>query len=107
MTYKVTFEPLSTTVEVDPALYPYGHTGRPGSLLDIAITHGVRIEHACGGTAVCSTCHVEVVRGSENLSPAEDHELDLIDAVPGATLNTRIACQAVVKGDVTVRLPKA
>ena len=51
-TYKVTFEPTGVTVEVDPALYPYTKTGLPGSLLDIALSHGVQIEHACGGVGV-------------------------------------------------------
>ena len=73
------------TVEVDPELYPYGKAGRPGSLLDIALTHGVQIEHACGGVGVCATCHVIVAKGEENLSPPTDEELDRADYAPGAT----------------------
>ena len=104
--YKVTFQPTGVTVEADPALYPYGKHGRPGSLLDIALRHGVHIEHACGGVAVCGTCHVLVTEGLGNLSPPSDEELDLLDAVPGAKLNSRLACQAVVAGDVTVTAPQ-
>ena len=103
--YKVTFEPAGITVEVDPDLYPYSKAGRPGSLLDIALTHGVQIEHACGGVGVCATCHVIVVKGAENLSPAADEELDRVDYAPGATPQSRLACQAVVQGDVTVNVP--
>lgn len=103
--YKVTFEPMSVTVEVDPELYPYGKSGQPGSVLDIALTHGVQIEHACGGVGVCATCHVIVVTGAENLSPPTDDELDRADYAPGATPQSRLACQAVVQGDVTVRVP--
>ncbi len=103
--HKVTFEPAGVTVEVDPAEYPLGRAGSPGSLLDIALAHDVAIEHACGGAGVCGTCHVIVECGMENLSEPDDDELDVIDNVPGNTLNSRIACRAVVNGDVTVTIP--
>ena len=103
--YKVTFEPVGMTVEADPDLYPYGRHGRPGSVLDIALSHGFEIEHACGGVGVCATCHVVVTKGAENLSPATDDELDAVDAAANPTPDSRLACQAVVHGDVTVRIP--
>jgi len=103
--YKVTFLPQNVAVEVDPELYPYGRVGEPGSILDIAITHGVQIEHACGGVGVCATCHVIIDGGMENLSQATDEELDRVDYAPNSTPTSRLACQAVVKGDVTVRIP--
>ena len=103
--YNVTFEPAGVTVQVDPAEYPYGHHGRPGSLLDIALAHGVEIEHTCGGVGACSTCHVIVQSGWENLSEAADEELDRVELAPGNTVRSRLACQAVVGGDVTVRVP--
>ena len=103
--YKVTFEPMGVTVEVDPSFYPYGKHGRPGSLLDIALTHGLEIDHACGGVGVCATCHVIVAKGMENLSPVTDDELDRVDSAPNNALNSRLACQAVVQGDVTVTVP--
>lgn len=103
--YKVTFRPADVTVEVDPSLYPYGRHGEPGSLLDIALTHGVEIEHACGGVGVCSTCHVIVDDGQANLSSPDDDELDLVEQAPGNTLHSRLACKAVVRGDVAVTIP--
>jgi 2Fe-2S ferredoxin len=104
-TYKVIFEPAGVSVDADPAKYPYGHNGRPGSVLDIALSHGVLIEHTCGGVGACSTCHVIIRKGMENLSPAEDEELDRVDLAPGNTIDSRLACQAVVRGDVTVMVP--
>ncbi len=104
--FAVTFQPMGITVEADPSLYPYGRHGRTGSLLDIALTHGVHIEHACGGVGVCATCHVLVTDGAENLSEPGDDEMDHLDAVPGVKLNSRLACQAVVAGDVTVTVPE-
>jgi len=103
--YKVTFLPANVTVEVDPSLYPYGSHGEPGSVLDIAVTHGVEIEHACGGVGVCATCHIIVEKGMENLSDPSDDELDRVDYAPSSTPQSRLACMAVVKGDVTIRIP--
>jgi ferredoxin, 2Fe-2S len=104
-TYTVRFEPAGVAVRVDPAAYPYGHHGLPGSVLDIALAHGVDIEHTCGGVGACSTCHVIVEDGGDNLSQAADEELDRVELAPGNTVRSRLACQAVVRGDVTVRVP--
>ena len=73
--HKVIFNPPGVIVEARAELYPYGTHGKPGSLLDIALTHGVSIEHACGGAGVCGTCIVEVKQGMENLSEAGDDEI--------------------------------
>lgn len=91
---------------VDPATHSCGKHGRPGSLLDIALANGLRIEHSCGGVAVCGTCHVIVTSGMDHLSQASDDEMDVVAGIPGSTLNSRLACQAIVEGDVTVTIPK-
>jgi 2Fe-2S ferredoxin len=101
----VTFEPAGVTVEHDPAVAPAKARGRPGCLLDVALTSGVGIEHACGGAGVCGTCHVIVTKGTDGLSPPTDDELDVVDLAPAHTPESRLACQAVVRGDVTVRVP--
>ena len=103
--YKVTFNPGNVTVEVNPELYPYGKHGDPGSLLDIALAKGVHIEHACGGVGVCATCHVIVTEGMKNLSEPTDDELDCVEKAPGNTPNSRLACKAVVNGNVPVTIP--
>ena len=104
---KVTFLPEGKTVEFESGKLPYDEHGKPESLLDVAINFGVHIEHACGGSCACTTCHVIVKQGDENLepNPADDDELDRLDQAPGLTLHSRLACQAVVKGDVTVEIP--
>ena len=104
--HTVTFQPMSVTVQADPDRYPYGSDGRPGSLLDIALAHGVDIQHACGGVGACATCHVIVVAGMDHLSEADDDELDDLDLAPGVTPDSRLACRAVVAGDVTVTVPQ-
>jgi len=104
--HTVTFLPSGVTVEVDPADMPANRCGRPGCLLDIALAGGVEVEHACEGQCLCGTCHVIVEQGMENLTEPGDDELDVISQVPGNTLKSRLACQAVVKGDVTVAVPR-
>ena len=102
---KVTFLPMNVTVDVDEEEYPYGDHGLPGSLLDIALKHGISIEHACGGNCACTTCHVIIKKGIENLSEMEEDESDKLDTATGVTLQSRLACQSVVKGDVVVEIP--
>jgi 2Fe-2S ferredoxin len=104
---KVTFLPEGKTVEFESGKLPYDEHGKPESVLDVAINFGVQIEHACGGRCACTTCHVIVKQGDANLSPnpADDDELDRLDQAPGLTLHSRLACQAVVTGDVTVEIP--
>ena len=102
---KVTFLPGDITVEFDPETMPYSGHGKPGSLLDIALNFGIDLEHACGGNCACTTCHVIVRKGEENLSEMEDDEADKVDEAAGVTLHSRLGCQAVVKGDVVVEIP--
>jgi 2Fe-2S ferredoxin len=102
---KVTFINPDKTVEFESGKLPYDDHGKPESLLDIAIHFGIQLEHACGGKCACTTCHVIVKSGDEHLSEADDDELDRLDMAPGLTLHSRLGCQAVVTGDVTVEIP--
>jgi len=104
--HKVTFLPLNRTVEVDDAAYPLADHGKPGSLLDIALAHEIHLEHNCGGSCACTTCHVVVKEGAEHLSEMEGDEEDRLDMAEGLTIRSRLGCQAVVRGDVTVEIPK-
>jgi ferredoxin, 2Fe-2S len=105
-TYKVTFLPLNKTVEVDDEKYPLADHGKPGSLLDIALAHGIELEHNCGGSCACTTCHVIVKEGEDNLSDMAEDEEDRLDTAEGLTIHSRLGCQAVVRGDVVVEIPK-
>jgi len=102
---KVTFLPANVTVEFDPATLPYHEHGKPCSLLDIALNFGLHIEHACGGNCACTTCHVVVKNGDANLTPMDDDEADRLDMAADLTLHSRLGCQAIVTGDVTIDIP--
>ena len=104
--HKVTFLPLNKTVEVDDAKYPLADHGKPGSLLDIALANDIHLEDNCGGSCACTTCHVIVKDGADNLSEMEGDEEDRLDMAEGLTIRSRLGCQAVVRGDVTVEIPK-
>jgi adenylate cyclase len=77
-------------------------TGYRGmTLLEIAFANGVPHVALCGGHARCTTCRVVVERGAQNLSAPESAELAMlaeVESPPG----TRLACQAVARGPVTL-----
>lgn len=102
---KVTFANTGQTVEFESGKLPYQAHGKPESILDVALNFGIQLEHACGGSCACTTCHVVVKAGDQNLSEADDDELDRLDTAAGLTLHSRLGCQAVVKGDITIEIP--
>ena len=91
--------------DVNLASMPYQHHGLPGSLLDVALNVGLPLEHVCGGNCACTTCHVIVTAGEQNLTPLEDDEADRLDTAWDLTPHSRLACQAVVRGDVECEIP--
>jgi 2Fe-2S ferredoxin len=105
--YAITFLPMNEKVEVDPAELPYSRDGQKGSILEIALGHGIDIDHACGGVCACSTCHVIVREGIDSIPEATDDEEDQLDNAPGLTPTSRLACQAVPDGsrDLVVEIP--
>jgi 2Fe-2S ferredoxin len=106
--FKITFQPMNVTVEVDPDKIPYGVTGLPGSILDIALSHGISIDHSCGGVCACSTCHVIVRQGGDSLSDMIEAEEDQLSFAPGLTPSSRLSCQSVPNGtrDLVVEVPE-
>jgi 2Fe-2S ferredoxin len=105
--FKVTFQNAGKTIEVDPTKLPYGATGLPGSLLDIALGSGIEVDHACGGVCACSTCHLFVKEGLDSCSEATEEELDMLDMAPDLKPTSRLGCQCVPNGekDIVVEIP--
>ena len=104
---KVTFiiDGERLTVEYEDGTLPYSQHGKPGSLLDIAKHFDVPLEHACGGSCACTTCHVIVREGAAHLTEMEEDEADRLDLAWDPTPQSRLGCQAVVTGDVVCELP--
>ncbi len=72
-------------------------SGKMGdSLLDVALGNRIYLEHTCGGSCACSTCHVHVIEGEAYLSEAGDTELDQLELAPGFRPDSRLACQAII-----------
>lgn len=104
-TIKLTLLPENRVIEFDPATMPFSEHGKKCSILDVCLNHSAHLEHACGGSCACTTCHVIVKSGEEHLTPMDDDEADRLDMAPGLTLHSRLGCQAVMSGDVTVEIP--
>ena len=102
---KIRIEPQGIDVEFDPDRPPLSGFGRPGSILDILLAQGVEIDHVCGGNCSCATCHVLVLEGLENLPEISEDEDDRLDTAQGLTEASRLACQAIPRGDITIRIP--
>ena len=104
---KVTFikDGKETTVEFEQGKLPFDGHGLPESFLDLAMHAGIHLEHACGGSCACTTCHVIVREGEQHLSEMQDDEADRLDTAWGLTQQSRLGCQAVISGDVVCELP--
>jgi 2Fe-2S ferredoxin len=94
------------TFDVDIGSMPYRHHGLPGSLLDVALNLGVALDHVCGGNCACTTCHVIVRSGMDHLTEMTDDEADRLDTAWDLTPRSRLACRAVVRGDVVCEIPE-
>ena len=106
-TYKVTFLPVGKQIEILPGKIPEGVDGLPGSLLSIALSAGLDLDHSCGGVCACSTCHVILREGMENCNEASEDEEDMLELAPGLEPGSRLACQCIPDGtsDLTVEVP--
>lgn len=105
---KVTFimrDKTERTVEFESGALEYQFHGLPESFLDVAMNFGIPLEHACGGSCACTTCHLVIRKGMENLSEMEEKEADRLDTAWDLTTMSRLGCQAVIKGDVVAEFP--
>lgn len=104
---KITFLPANKILEYDRKSLPYSDHGKPGSILDVCLNHDIHLEHACGGSCACTTCHIVVKKGANLLSEMTDEEADRLDMAADLTLHSRLGCQAVVEsdGEIVLEIP--
>lgn len=64
---------------------------------------GIDILHRCGGYGRCATCRVEVLAG--DAGPRTQREIDRLADEANLPPHTRLSCQVLVGGDLTLRVP--
>ena len=106
--YRITFIPMNKNIEVLYDQISMEGDGLPGSILNIALSNGIEMDHSCGGVCACSTCHIVVRQGLDSCNEATDDEEDMLDLAPGLETQSRLACQCVPDGseDIIVEIPE-
>jgi len=81
---------------------------KPGDkLIEVALDHGVDIEHACEKACACTTCHVIVREGFDSLEESDETEDDLLDKAWGLEPDSRLSCQVEIGDeDLVIEIPK-
>ncbi|WP_422008595.1 2Fe-2S iron-sulfur cluster-binding protein [Roseivirga pacifica] len=70
------------------------------SLMEVLKASEYNILATCGGMALCATCHVEVLEGADKLPELNDPEYDMLDTLPDATPDSRLACQLRISDEM-------
>jgi len=86
---KIRFDPDGVETEVP--------TGT--SILDAARQGGAQVGSACGGVCACSTCHVYVKEGFDDLSEPSEREEDIIEKAFDVKAYSRLGCQSKMTED--------
>jgi len=89
---------------VDPEALPTHEEGHTGSILSILLANGVELDHTCGGVCACCTCHIYVRAGMDSTNEPIEEEEDQLDFAPALEEDSRLACQCVPDGSVTVEV---
>jgi len=81
---------------------------KPGeSICDAALRNGLEIEHACEMSCACTTCHVHIREGFDELPEADELEEDFLDKAWGVDPDSRLSCQVIVEdADLVVEIPR-
>lgn len=92
---RIVIRNLGKTVEV---------SGFSKTILKAVQEAGIDWMHACGGKGRCTTCKAIILEGENSLEPLTAAEIryqhqGLLRS------GQRLACQAIVTGDITVQVP--
>ncbi|MBR9917112.1 2Fe-2S iron-sulfur cluster binding domain-containing protein [bacterium] len=75
------------------------------SILDAALDNDINLHHNCGAVCACSTCHVYIDKGMDDLPEITDKEEDFIDRAINPQINSRLGCQCIISSDIEVTIP--
>lgn len=67
------------------------------SLMELLKAAEYDILATCGGMALCATCHIQIIEGWNHLEEASDTEMDMLDTLPDARSDSRLACQIRIR----------
>jgi ferredoxin len=70
------------------------------SLMEVLKASDHNILATCGGMALCATCHVQVLEGPDKYFHPSSVELDLLDTLPHAGVDSRLACPLRISEDM-------
>ena len=79
--------------------------GDGDTILDAALDNDLHLNHNCGAVCACSTCHVYIDKGMNDLPEISDKEEDFIDRAENPKINSRLACQCIVSSNIEVTIP--
>ncbi len=91
--------------EEDPDKEVVVEVGEGDTILDAALDNDLHLNHNCGAVCACSTCHVYIDKGMNDLPEISDKEEDFIDRAENPKINSRLACQCIVSSNIEVTIP--
>lgn len=74
------------------------------SVLDVALSEGIEIDHTCGGNGTCGTCRVWVEAGLEKIGERNEIEKEMAED-RGFAPAERLACQTPALSGLIIRRP--
>ncbi|UDG81798.1 2Fe-2S ferredoxin [Candidatus Profftia lariciata] len=76
-------------------------------ILDIALSNGINIEHACDYACACTTCHCIIREGFQSLAKISELEDDMLDKAWGLEKESRLSCQTIVADqNLVIEIPR-
>ena len=77
------------------------------TICDAMLNNDIHIEHACEKSCACTTCHVYIREGFDDLVESDEDEDDYLDKAWGLEPDSRLSCQAkVAKTNLVIEIPK-
>jgi 2Fe-2S ferredoxin len=78
------------------------------TILEVALKNHLELHHNCGGVCACSTCHIYLEAGGDQVEEISDKEEDFVDRARNPRLSSRLACQCLLlegEGELRVIIP--
>ncbi|MEZ0390884.1 MAG: 2Fe-2S iron-sulfur cluster-binding protein [Pseudobdellovibrionaceae bacterium] len=74
----------------------------PGvNLMTVLLENDIPVASSCHGDGVCAKCRLQITKGAENLSQANETEIFLKEKFQLKS-GQRISCQSYVLGDIEI-----